>query len=339
MGKDGFIWWMGVVEDRADPEQLGRVRVRIMGWHTDNLEEIPVDSLPWAMPVISPVISNVAHAPKEGEWVFGFFADGSSAQYPLYIGVLPGKPKTAPDTSKGFSDPNGVYPDRINESTLNRLSRNRKDGTIHETRERNVKSGIKSISTTWSEPAPTFAPIYPFNHAHESESGHAFELDDTEGNQRVHLAHNNGSYLEFTQDGSYVFRANKDRYSVILGTDYISVDGDCHITVGGNCNLKVIGKFNLEASEINMSATNAVRIKAGSGLKMEGKTVDLKAAGVMKVGAGGKLNLKGKSSTLQGKSVSLAGKVANKVKCPKSICKILPTGSASSPSNTGLKTP
>ena len=35
-GKDGYIWWHGVVEDRKDPLFLGRCRVRILGWHTEN---------------------------------------------------------------------------------------------------------------------------------------------------------------------------------------------------------------------------------------------------------------------------------------------------------------
>ena len=339
IGKEGFIWFVGVVEDRMDPDMLGRVRVRCFGWHTDNKEEIPTESLPWSQPVHTPNATNVAHAPKEGDWVFGFFMDGDNCQMPVVVGVLSGYPVNAPDSTVGFNDPNGTYPIRINESTLNRLSRGRKDGTVIETRERNLKTGVKQIEGSWDEPAPTFAPTYPFNAAHESESGHAFELDDTEGQERVHLAHKNGSHIEFKPDGTVTFKAIKDRYSVVLGTDYISVDGDCNITVGGNCNLKVMGKFNVEASEINMAASGAIRMKAGGALKQEGNTVDIKSQGVMKVGAGGKLNLKGKSATLQGKSVSLAGKVANKVKCPKSICKILPTGSASSPSNTGLRTP
>ena len=50
LGED-FIWWYGVVEDRADPLELGRVRVRCYGWHTDDLKEIPTDSLPWAQPI------------------------------------------------------------------------------------------------------------------------------------------------------------------------------------------------------------------------------------------------------------------------------------------------
>ena len=36
MGRDGFIWFAGVVEDRQDPLKLGRVRVRCLGYHTED---------------------------------------------------------------------------------------------------------------------------------------------------------------------------------------------------------------------------------------------------------------------------------------------------------------
>ena len=48
IGQDGFVWFTGVVEDRDDPEKLGRVRVRAVGYHTDNLDEIPTKDLPWS---------------------------------------------------------------------------------------------------------------------------------------------------------------------------------------------------------------------------------------------------------------------------------------------------
>ena len=59
MGKNGFVWWYGVVEDRKDPLYLGRVKVRVIGWHTDDKTEgegIPTEDLPWA-DVISPINS------------------------------------------------------------------------------------------------------------------------------------------------------------------------------------------------------------------------------------------------------------------------------------------
>ena len=47
MGIDGFRWFMGVVEDRHDPEKASRVRVRCFGYHDDDLEKIPTEDLPW----------------------------------------------------------------------------------------------------------------------------------------------------------------------------------------------------------------------------------------------------------------------------------------------------
>ena len=41
MGLDGFIWFTGVVEDRNDPDKLGRVRVRCLGYHTEDKKLIP----------------------------------------------------------------------------------------------------------------------------------------------------------------------------------------------------------------------------------------------------------------------------------------------------------
>ena len=41
MGLDGFIWFIGVVEDRNDPSKLGRVKVRCLGFHTEDKNDIP----------------------------------------------------------------------------------------------------------------------------------------------------------------------------------------------------------------------------------------------------------------------------------------------------------
>src|SRR5210317_574146 len=298
IGKEGFVWFVGVVEDRNDPEELGRVRVRAFGWHTDNLKEMPTDSLPFAQVLHAGNGSNTAHAPREGQWVVGFFMDGEEAQYPVVMGVLPGIPSNKPDTNTGFSDPSGEYPSRINEPSLNRLARGREDGTITETKRRNKKQGIQQIAGTWNEPESPYAPQYPFNHAYESESGHVLEFDDTSGAERVHLAHTNGSYIAMHPDGTVAYRANKDRYSIVIGDEYVSIDGDCHVTVGGDCNLKVKGKYNLEANEINLNSLGAVNIKAASDMKQEGSTVDIKAGSTFKLGAGGTLHLKGSTTNI-----------------------------------------
>jgi len=104
-GMNGFIWWMGVVENRMDPLGLGRCQVRIFGWHTDNLQLIPSSDLPWALPVLPSNNSGNFSTPKEGDYVTGFFADAEAGQFPIMLGVLPGIKTADPSGNTGFQDP------------------------------------------------------------------------------------------------------------------------------------------------------------------------------------------------------------------------------------------
>jgi len=136
MGKAGFQWFVGVVEDRKDPKTLGRLRVRCLGYHTEGLDKLPTADLPWAHvmnPITSATVSGLGQSPLgavEGTWVVGFFQDGSDAQQPIIIGTLPGVPSELPDigAKKGFMDAvNGAYPKYKDETDVNRLSVNDKD--------------------------------------------------------------------------------------------------------------------------------------------------------------------------------------------------------------------
>ena len=134
MGKNGFQWFVGVVEDRQDPKTLGRLRVRCLGYHTEDLVKLPTADLPWAHvmnPITSATVSGLGQTPLgavEGSWVVGFFQDGGDAQQPIIIGTLPGVPSELPNTEnkKGFQDAvNGVYP-KYTETDVNRLAVNSK---------------------------------------------------------------------------------------------------------------------------------------------------------------------------------------------------------------------
>ena len=114
MGKNGFVWFYGVVEDRHDPLYLGRVKVRCIGWHTDDKTPgsgIPTEDLPWAdviNPITSASMSGIGRSPTgmvPGTHVFGFFRDANEAQEPVVLGTLNGIPERLSNPERGFFDP------------------------------------------------------------------------------------------------------------------------------------------------------------------------------------------------------------------------------------------
>ena len=113
MGRDGFHWFVGVVEDRNDPSALGRVRVRCLGYHTADVTDLPTTDLPWAHvmhPVTDPCMHGMGNTPSflvEGSYVVGFFRDPEKQQL-VIMGTLPGVPEEEADPSKGFNDPRGA---------------------------------------------------------------------------------------------------------------------------------------------------------------------------------------------------------------------------------------
>ena len=169
MGKNGFQWFVGVVEDRQDPQTLGRLRVRCLGYHTDDLVKLPTADLPWAHvmnPITSATVSGLGQTPLgavEGTWVVGFFQDGSDAQQPIIIGTLPGVPSELPDinSNKGFQDAvNGVYP-KYKETDVNRLAVNSKTSSPQGTTEDNPHSSltIRKADRTKSIGRADFNPV------------------------------------------------------------------------------------------------------------------------------------------------------------------------------------
>ena len=96
LGRDGFIWAIGVVEDRHDPDKMGRVKIRWLGYHTNEQQQIGTDDLPWSQvmqPVGGHTMSGVGESHpgvEEGTWVIGFARDPDSLQDWIVMGTLPG---------------------------------------------------------------------------------------------------------------------------------------------------------------------------------------------------------------------------------------------------------
>lgn len=87
--------WVGIIENAHDPLNIGMYKVRIIGLHSPNVEESPVDNLPWAHAVVPLSAGNTTSIAREGEWVVGYFLDPDTLQYPIIVGILPGIQSTS----------------------------------------------------------------------------------------------------------------------------------------------------------------------------------------------------------------------------------------------------
>jgi hypothetical protein len=96
IGQDGFVWWIGIVEDINDPLTLGRCRVRCFGYHpAKSTNLVSTEDLPFALSIHPLNTPNLYGTPRVGEWVFGFFLDALAAQEPAILGYLPAIPQAA----------------------------------------------------------------------------------------------------------------------------------------------------------------------------------------------------------------------------------------------------
>lgn len=88
-------FYYGVIEDRNDPQKLGRVRVRVFGIHSAKKSDIATPDLPWAQ-VIVPTTSagfsgfGQSQGLVEGSFVVLYFKDGENCQEPIIFGAIQG---------------------------------------------------------------------------------------------------------------------------------------------------------------------------------------------------------------------------------------------------------
>lgn len=319
LGFNGFLWFVGVVEDRQDPLFAGRLKVRALGHHTDNLELLPTADLPWAsvmMSTSSSGISGIGSSPSgllEGSWVLGYFRDGQRRQEMVILGSLPGRPVELADSRKGFYDPNGIYPKYKNEPDVNRLAVNLKDSDGNEinphlslTLRRATRiTGIPtadfnamttaagnvtaaSDGTVWNQPSIPYNALYPYNHVYETESGHIVEYDDTPSSERIHIRHRTGTSTEISANGTQT--------NIIKGDSYTLTNGDNQVYIQGKSDITIDGRHKLYINK-DGATNNHYDIQIGPGanvnIQVDSGDINLHTlTGRINMNSGGDFNLK-----------------------------------------------
>ena len=292
LGRNGFLWFTGVVEDRLDPQYAGRVKVRAVGFHTSNKEKLPTSDLPWAicvLPTTAPGISGLGSSPSflvEGSWVWGYFRDGEDCQEPVVLGSLPGKPSEYGNPNKGFYDPNSreddttksVYPREIDEPDVNRLAVNNPDKQHSSltTRTADRLTNIQGVNNLWNQPEISYNAVYPYNHVYESESGHIMEFDDTTDAKRIHLRHTSGTSIEMTNNGDIVEITKNNRYILVTADNKVYIKGTKDVVIDGDYDLKVNGNYNISVGGNKTETISGTKTSNTTGAVVHtGSTIDL----------------------------------------------------------------
>lgn len=283
MGQAGFVWWFGVVEDIDDPMKLGRVRVRVFGYHPSDLGTLKTADLPWAHPlqdITSASISGVGRSPTglvAGSHVFGFFRDGLNAQQPVVMMSVGGLPREIANPQRGFNDPSGIYPVEANVPDTNRLATGDEiDKTIVDlkkfTRKKDVLVALDAYDDEkWDEPETPYKTKYPNNKVFATKSGMVEEWDDTPEKERHHTYHPSGSFEEVANGwekdpaGTRVQKISGNNYEIVAGDDFIHISGDARITIDGSAKIyigasKGGGNLNLQVDkDVNLYVKGSIK--------------------------------------------------------------------------------
>lgn len=262
LGEQGFRWFFAkVLERKNDPLKIGRVRISIFGIHDEDMgANVPVGV--WAT-VVNPIQSasagHVGVSPVgllEGSIVFGFFADGAEGQVPVLLGSMNGAPG-------GVSDiPLEAY-----------------------------KRGVANTPVKGefvAEPDTAYAAEYPYNKATHSESGHVLELDDTPGEERLHLFHKAGTYVEVNKEGRRVDKIVGDNFEITLKDKHILIKGRMNVEIEGDSMVHVKGNALVDVrGDCVYQSGGVMKIESEKAIIMKAPRIDLNpGAG----GGGGNIN-------------------------------------------------
>ena len=320
-----FVWWFGVVEDINDPERLGRARVRVIGYHNQDLSVLPTTQLPWAT-TIFPVSSASTQGKGftvpgflPGSHVFGFFADGVEAQSPVIMGTVPGFNAEENKPEEGFNDPyDTVASEYYKQKTdINLLA----EGLPQEGTPGSKKEPVLDVETalpelTWNEHPRDLPAKYPFNKVYESATGHLIEIDDSlppedfvgpreRGNGRIHIYHNSGSFIELHPNGEMVIKSTGNGYTIKLGDENMLVGGSLNITAIGNCNIKA-KNFTVKSDKVNFNTDDDFVVNCKKFQVNAKEEIDFVSGKVMSVGGKDEVKvLQGKN----GKIIMQGGKI------------------------------
>lgn len=303
---DHFKWFVARVSDLKDPEYLGRIKIRILHNQTGELGKVKLgrsgvsnEDLLWAWPLSGVQsaslnwrklteknvgleefdtpdwIDAVGISPTGiavGTYVFGFYLDAHEQNIPIIFGtyhkesVYPEPPSDDPNVNSMLQLKPPTNPEYY--SDVAALARGEK-GEGGQTLPKKYQKA-QQLSVT-SEPTSAYKTEYPYNLTYTTKSGHAIELDDTPGHERIHIWHKSGSYEEIANgppEFGDLFKGRRVKKTV--GSDYEIVLEDKNVLIKKNLNKEIGNNVVVSIGEdATVTIGGALRIVSQGGLSIE----------------------------------------------------------------------
>ena len=278
-GFSNLLWFVGVVEYRQDGANDGRVKIRAFGIHNEDKTKVATRDLPWAI-VIDGSYGATQCIPDVGDWVFGFFMDGSDAQHPMILGRVPGINLQLPPEASAPGDVSMIPAESLCKYGKPPLHRamGGEDAEVGQATIQQAlkKNNIESASgELWSEP-PIVSPERDLdNRIFTSKNDNNFvvlsDADDGRGTY-ILVSHSSGSVFQIDSDGSILVKSFGDTYNSTEGFTMNRTEKDMHTVVGNDWTLKVErgsgkvfinGDLDIECENFNVVARSVANINAG----------------------------------------------------------------------------
>lgn len=308
-----LLWFVGIVEYGEDATNQGRVKVRCLGIHPppplpdgsppsselegkestlrQNPDNVPTEDLPWAV-MVNGTYGRVEAIPDDGEWVFGFFADGRDAQHPFVVGTIPGVNLDAP-AGLGVEGSSGWTP-ASNDTIQNHGSPPRHPYASGENME-NTQATLMLASARswdggtaggavggWSEPQG----VVPGNNKRDvvlatSHNGSVVAISEDyviiEGpNGRVQVD-GSGSILLKSLGGNVVSSGKHVNQGATGQINHTANEGYTITVQNGQMNISSAGDFNIDCANFNVTARAGVQINAANAFDVEAAASSLHA--------------------------------------------------------------
>ena len=291
-GFRNLLWYVGVVEDRHDATNDGRVKVRAFGIHTEDKQAMPTADLPWAI-VLDGSYGGVQKIPDVGDWVFGFFMDGDDAQHPMVMGRVPGVSLQLPPESGAPQEANYMPVESLPKYGKPPLHRHLggEDAQVGQgpIQAAAVKNGIESAidGESWSEP-PIISPEKNIDntiYTSKNDNNYVVLSDSREGDGTyILISHASGSAVQIDSHGTILVKSFGDTYNSSEGFTMNRTELDSHTNIGGDWAVRVErgsgkiwinGDLDIECENFNVTARGSANINAAAGTNISGGKVGL----------------------------------------------------------------